>query len=385
MIQAEDFLQQARERGYEFYSGVPSAWLGALVDAAADSDGLTYVAAVNAGEAVALSAGQALGGRRAVAVMSAGGLASAIDPLGSLSWEYRLPVLLIVAADGATEKLDALTTEWLRLLEIPWADFPRRADETGDVLARAEAHMAETGRPFALLMGAAVPSAATGAERGSPSQSRGAITFRPAPPRRAQLARREALGYLVERTDPLRSIIVAATGSAGRELYAVADRANHLYLRAPAGYSAPLALGLALARPDLTVIAVDGDGAALMYLGAMATLAAYGPTNLCYLVLDNGVHEAAGGAATVSAGLSFAAIAAASGWRTTYEGHDCTVVDRMLAGSSQGPALAHLHIARHADAPLPAMPALAPVAVKERLMAHMAAKPAFVGDAQDKD
>jgi phosphonopyruvate decarboxylase len=68
------------------------------------------------------------------------------------------------------------------------------------------------------------------------------------------------------------------------------------------GCVVPLALGLALARPDLRVVALDGDGAALMRMGAFATVGAYGPPNLRHLLLDNGAHDSTGGQATVSAG-----------------------------------------------------------------------------------
>ena len=67
------------------------------------------------------------------------------------------------------------------------------------------------------------------------------------------------------------------------------------------GCVTPVALGLALARPDLDVVALDGDGAALMRMGAFATLGTYGPSNLTHVPLDNGAHDSTGGQATVSA------------------------------------------------------------------------------------
>ena len=72
------------------------------------------------------------------------------------------------------------------------------------------------------------------------------------------------------------------------------------------GCVTPIALGLALARPDLRVVALDGDGAALMRMGVFATIGAYGPSNLMHLLLDNGAHDSTGGQATVSSTVSFA-------------------------------------------------------------------------------
>ena len=85
---------------------------------------------------------------------------------------------------------------------------------------------------------------------------------------------------MVARTPAGATVVLASTGFCGRELYAIEDRANQLYMVGSMGCVVPLALGLALARPDLQVIALDGDGAALMRLGAFATVGAYGPAKL---------------------------------------------------------------------------------------------------------
>ena len=54
------------------------------------------------------------------------------------------------------------------------------------------------------------------------------------------------------------------------------------------GGSTSLALGLALAQPDKSVVVVTGDGEQLMGIGSLATIAAKQPRNLTIVVLDNG-------------------------------------------------------------------------------------------------
>ena len=384
MIQARDFIDAAAAYGYAHYAGVPCSFLTPFINTVIDADELSYISAANEGDAVAIAAGQALAGKRAVAMMQNSGLGNAVSPLTSLNWVFRLPVLLIVTWRGAPEVTDEpqhelmgqITTDMLETMEIPWEFFPQEAQAIDAALARAEDHMQATGRPYCLLMKKGTVAPAALRETGSPSQSRGAITYRPAPRRRpglAGLTRDDALGHLMARTEAADTVVIASTGYAGRALYGLADRANHLYMVGSMGCAPSLALGLALARPDLRVIAIDGDGAALMRLGAMATLAAYGPTNLAHLLLDNGVHESTGGQATVSDGLSFGAIAAACGYRTVHEGHDRTIIDQMLAGSSQGPAFAHLHIEPGIAAEGLPRPAASPVEIKNRLMAHIGA------------
>lgn len=382
MIQAGDFVERARSYGYEFYAGVPCPFLSPLINTAIDDADLSYVSAANEGDAVALAAGQALAGKRAVAMMQSSGLGNAVSPLTSLTWTFRLPILLIVSGRGTADVADEpqhelmgqIVSDLLDTMQIPWEVFPDDAEAIDAALERAETHMTETGRPYALVMKKSTVAPAELKSTRPPSQSRGAITFRPAPGKPADkpgVNRRDALAHVLTNSDNEQTVIIASTGYTGQELYALADRPGHLYMVGSMGCASSLAMGLALARPDLRVICIDGDGAALMRMGAMATLAAYGPTNLVHLLLDNGMYESTGGQATVSAGLSFAAIAAGAGYRTTFEGYDRTVIDQTLAGSSKGPAFGHLHIEPGVDsAGLPRM-TQTPVQMRTRLMAHI--------------
>jgi thiamine pyrophosphate-dependent acetolactate synthase large subunit-like protein len=61
------------------------------------------------------------------------------------------------------------------------------------------------------------------------------------------------------------------------------------------GMASSIALGLALARPDLRVVVLDGDGSLLMNLSSLATEIASGATNLVHVVWDNGGWEITGG------------------------------------------------------------------------------------------
>jgi phosphonopyruvate decarboxylase len=130
-------------------------------------------------------------------------------------------------------------------------------------------------------------------------------------------------------------------------------------------------LGLALARPDLRVIALDGDGAALMRMGVFATVGAYGPANLQHLLLDNGVHDSTGGQATVSAQVSFAQLAAACGYAASLETDDLEQIAAWLdAPPLNGPRFARLLTRPGTPKDLP-RPSIAPSDVKARLMRHI--------------
>ena len=388
LIEAHHFVEAARQRGFQWYAGVPCSYLTPFINYVLQDHSLTYLSMANEGDAVALIAGVALGAgseapRRGVAMMQNSGLGNAVSPLTSLTWTFRLPQLLIVTWRGqpgvADEPQHALmgpiTPALFDSMQIPWELFPTEADAIGPALDRATAHMDETGRPYALLMqkgsvadyplkvgaGLGTPHAPSWKEVRSAAKARGS-DVRP--------SRQEALRQVVEHTPPESTAVLASTGFCGRELYAVADRPNHLYMVGSMGCVVPLALGLALSRPDLNVVALDGDGAALMRLGAFCTVGAYGPANLQHLLLDNGAHDSTGGQATVSPHVAFAQVAAACGYADAVETDNVAEIAAWLKQAPQaGARFARLLMRSGTPRDLP-RPSITPVEVKSRLMRH---------------
>ncbi|MGA7779572.1 MAG: phosphonopyruvate decarboxylase [Paraburkholderia sp.] len=384
MIEASQFVEAARERGFDWYAGVPCSYLTPFINYVLQDPSLHYVSAANEGDAVALIAGVTLGaqnGRRGITMMQNSGLGNAVSPLTSLTWTFRLPQLLIVTWRGqpgvADEPQHALmgpvTPAMLDTMEIPWETFPTEAEAIGPALDRAIAHMDETGRPYALVMqkGSVAPyelkegdAAARGARCTAREQWRGVVQD-------ALPTRQAALQRVIAQTPAESTVVLASTGFCGRELYALDDRPNQLYMVGSMGCLTPFALGLALARPDLHVVALDGDGAALMRMGAFATLGAYGPANLTHVLLDNGAHDSTGGQATVSPQVSFAGVAAACGYASAVEGDDVAVLDELFASPQlDGPRFVRLTIRRGTPDGLP-RPTITPPDVKTRLMRHI--------------
>jgi sulfopyruvate decarboxylase subunit beta len=103
-------------------------------------------------------------------------------------------------------------------------------------------------------------------------------------------------------------------GAVAAELQAIGHRPNFFYLQHAMGLASSLGLGIALSRPELPVIVLDGDGSVLMNLGGLTTLARYRPANLLHVVFDNESLLSVGGFPTAtSTGSDLAAIAAAAG------------------------------------------------------------------------
>src|SRR5262249_43067797 len=130
----------------------------------------------------------------------------------------------------------------------------------------------------------------------------------------ARLPTRSEVLRAVQSTARVTDAVIATTGFTGRALYALEDCPNQLYLVGSMGCAGTLGLGLGLAQPRRRVIVLDGDGAALMRLSALATIGYERPANLVHILLDNEIHESTGGQATVSHSVDLAAVARACGY-----------------------------------------------------------------------
>jgi len=383
MIQPSDFMGPASARGFDFWAGVPCSFLTPFINAVIEDPAMQYISSSNEGDAVATASGAAVGGRRAVAMMQNSGLGNAVSPLSSLNWVFRIPVLLIITLRGAPgikdepqhELMGQITTQLLDSLQIPWDWFPRDASDVDGALALAESHMENTGLPYALVMhkGSVAPvelssqwcAESRNSNKEIPRVASGA----------SELGRGDVLRAIVDATPEDESVVIATTGYTGRELFSISDRPNQLYMVGSMGCASSFGLGLSLAVPGKRVVIIDGDGAALMRMGNIATAGAYAGRNFHHLLLDNGVHESTGGQATVSGAVSFAGVARSCGYRHAASGMSVEQLDGFLSGR-EGPSLLHLKICRGVSKALP-RPDLSPSQVRSRLMAHLGIRVAW--------
>ena len=377
MLTANEFLDPARDLGFDWYAGVPCSFLTPFINYVIGDSALTYVGTANEGDAVAAAAGAVIGGRRGVAMMQNSGLGNAVSQLTSLAYVFRIPLLVICTHRGAPglkdepqhELMGQITGELFDTMSIPWEFFPDTKADVQPALDRVVDYFTREQRPYALVMkkGTIAPhqlTCATNERRAHATVAGESFTAAASPTRPS---RASALARVVESTNVDDSVVVATTGFTGRELYAQADRDNHLYMVGSMGCASSLGLGLALSRPDRHVVVVDGDGAALMRMGNMATLGAYGPSNLTHILLDNEVHDSTGAQATVSTGVDFATIAAACGYAYAARGRDTTsITDLLKADRSSGPRFLHLKISSGTIDDLP-RPSMSPASVLKRL------------------
>jgi len=350
MIAAHSFLDAANLRGFGFYAGVPCSFLTPVINAVISDRSIAYVGAANEGEAVAIAAGAWLAGRKTVVMCQNSGLGNTVNPLTSLNFPFRIPTLMVVTWRGQPglkdepqhELMGEVTGELLDAMRIPYAPFPNDEAAIAGALDVAEARIAESGLPFAFIMAKrAVRDDGLNQTPVTPPPAGPHHDLRSGGPRPARAAALER--FLA--TVPPEASVIATTGKCGRELFTLDDRDAHLYQVGSMGCASAMGLGVALnsARP---VAVLDGDGAALMHMGNLATIGAQEPNNLVHILLDNGVHDSTGGQATVSPVVGFAEAALACGYRAAWSCDDLAGFEQALATafSGDGPALIHLKI-----------------------------------------
>ena len=302
--------------GADFYTGVPDSQLKALCNCLMSTYGIDpnhHVIAANEGNCTALAAGYHLAtGKVPVVYMQNSGEGNIINPVASLLNDkvYAIPMVFIVGWRGEPGVHDEPQHIYqgevtIRLLE----DMGIATFVIGKETTDAEVESVMAGFRNVLAQGKDV---AFVVRKGALSYD-GKVVYK----NDNVMAREEIIRHIVAVSDE--DPIVSTTGKASRELFEIreANGQSHKYdflTVGSMGHSSSIALGVALNKPERKIWCVDGDGAVLMHMGAMAVVGANAPKNLVHVVINNGAHETVGGMPTVASKMDLVAIAKACGY-----------------------------------------------------------------------
>lgn len=378
MIDPLQLLSVCREQNIDFFAGVPDSLLKDFCACILDNiDDHHHVIAANEGNAIGLGVGWFLGaGKPAMIYMQNSGLGNSVNPLISLADPevYSIPMLLLVGwrgMEGASDepqhiKQGRITPSLLGALEVPYFILD---ENTGDSLNRvieACGKMRDEMRPVALLakpgtFGVYRPGAETARSPGYP------------------LTREEALKWVV---DSLESddVIISTTGKISRELYEYrmtrkqADCRDFLTVGSM-GHASSIALGLSVAKKDITVVCLDGDGSVIMHMGSMAIIGQKRAANIMHIVLNNGSHDSVGGQPTAGFDIDLTGIAQACGYVDTASVssiHEMEIALPRLRKAG-GPTLVEIRVGMGARKDL-GRPRKTPIENRDAFMTHLGAK-----------
>ncbi len=317
-MDAQHLLSACAGAGIDFFTGVPDSQLKGLCDTLYATYGVAgkqHIVAANEGNAIALCAGHYLAtGRPGLCYMQNSGLGNAVNPIASLmdGQVYGLPCLMVVGWRGEPGvhdepqhvKQGQVTLSQLELLDVPYMvlDKAMTEDDFDASFADIRAHL-DAGRTAAIVV------------------KKGALicSLKPKYGNANAMTREEAVG-VIARLAGKRDVFVSTTGKLSRELFELREAMGEGHDRdfltvGSMGHASMIALGIALEQPDRRVWCLDGDGAALMHLGAMAVLGQKKPANLVHVVINNAAHETVGGMPVCEGALNLTGLAMSAGYR----------------------------------------------------------------------
>lgn len=380
MIEAKDFLAPASKRGFTFWTGVPCSFLTPFINSVIQDPSLKYVGAASEGEAVGIAAGAAMVGQKSVMICQNSGLGNTVNPLTSLNYPFRVPMLLItthraepgVKDEPQHELMGQITEQMLETMRIPYEVFPKEAKDCEAALERAEASMRATGLPYALIMkkGTVEDCALSPQPRKTIAKyahEDGRLLGRFTRQTKDWAPRMDYIAAIQEILGG-KSGLVATTGKAGRELFTVGHKPGQLYVVGSMGCASAIAFGMhEAARGEKHVTVIDGDGAALMKLGSFATIGHYAPKRYLHILLDNEVHESTGAQPTVASTTDFALIASATGYEHVWRVDGMQEFQEAIraARDMKGPCFVHAKVGISASDKL-GRPTVTPKEVKEQ-------------------
>ena len=150
-------------------------------------------------------------------------------------------------------------------------------------------------------------------------------------------------------------LVLSTTGMISREVFFTEDRPGNFYMIGSMGLLSSFGLGLALMAPEQRVFVLEGDGSALMSLGALPLIAGENPSNLVHFILDNESYESTGGQPTISSKVDLAEVAKSCGYRQVARVDDMEDLEGALLGVAGVPG-PHLILVKAGIAPVEGIP-----------------------------
>ncbi|MCX8250540.1 MAG: thiamine pyrophosphate-dependent enzyme [Dehalococcoidia bacterium] len=142
--------------------------------------------------------------------------------------------------------------------------------------------------------------------------------------------------------------IVTTSGTSGRNWPdASKNPERDISMGSAMGQTTSAAFGLALGLPDEKIVLFDSEGALLMNLGVLASIAGKQPKNFVHFLLDNEVYATTGGQPVPNnANIDYAGMAKAIGYASTHHFDDledfATQVEGIMA--EEGPVFVSIKV-----------------------------------------
>ncbi|CAD8103075.1 unnamed protein product [Paramecium sonneborni] len=319
-LEPSEFYQELSKHGVSFYAGVPDSLLKDFCAYVQDNAPPgQHVITVNEGTAVSMAAGYYLATKKIPCVyLQNSGLGNIVNPYMSLAHPkvYGIPMLYLIGWRGEPGKKDepqhlvqgkrmnGILTE----MGIQYDVLPDYIEGAAEALDTAFYSMKTRNGPYALLV---------------KRQCFTNYKLKNMAKNNYQLTREDALTEVIQNTRPL-DVCVSTTGFLSRELFELRQRLNQTgeqdFLTVGSmGHASSIALGIAQVKKSRQVYCLDGDGAMMMHMGALAQIGNIGPTNYKHILFNNQAHDSVGAQPTSNPLVNFTQIALGCGYKDAFQ------------------------------------------------------------------
>jgi len=317
MIDVEIFFSSLKNSGVDFFTGVPDSLLKDICAYITDNtDADNHIIAANEGNAISLGTGYHLATKKVPLIyLQNSGLGNAINPILSLADPdvYSIPMILLIGWRGEPNVKDEpqhlkqgkVTTDLLDTMKIPYEilSSEMNSHEADLVVKKMVKNSIDLNAPCALLVKKATFNS---------YQLRFEKKFQ------RELYREEVIDTIVKEVKA-DDILVSTTGVASRELFEIREKKSQGHKKdfltvGGMGHASQIALGISLFKKNRMVYCIDGDGALLMHMGALAINANNAGGNFNHIVINNSSHDSVGGQPTVGDKIDITGLAISSGY-----------------------------------------------------------------------
>ena len=377
MISSKFLITELKKKEFDFFSGVPCSYLTSVINGVINSKKIKYIGATSEGEAIGIASGAYLAGKKSVVMIQNSGLGNTINPLTSLNYPFKIPLLLITTWRGDPkikdepqhELMGKITQKILTLSKIKNEIFPKNESSLKKIISKIDNSLKKNSLPYALIMRKETIKKEILKQKKIiiKKRSKAVVLYKKKKPTRYEVLK------IVQKKINEKIAVIATTGKTGRELYALNDHKNYFYQVGSMGCASAIGLGVAT-NSKKKIIVLDGDGALLMKMGNMTTIGANCPRNFIHILLDNNVHDSTGQQLTNASTVEFANIAINCGYKKSYSIDNVNDFSNILKKSLDninGPTFIHMKIKKGSIANL-GRPTMHPKNVSKRFINFLA-------------
>jgi len=317
VIDPNNFIRCLEKNDISFFTGVPDSLLKGFCQAIDKKK--NHISSINEGSAVGLGVGYYLAKKKIPLIyLQNSGLGNIVNPILSLANKkvFKIPLFFLIGWRGEKSKnyikkdepqhiyQGIVTEKLLKILQIKYRILSKNSNYIKLIKDLKKISLKNQCLVALLVRKNTFKNLSKTKEKNI----------------KKKFLLREKILEIILKKIPDKTNIISTTGFLSRELMIVKKevkkKINPFYCVGGMGHAISIANGIAAIKRKKKILCLDGDGAALMHLGAMAYSGKN--KNLIHILINNGVHDSVGSQKIAGEKLNFAITAEGMGYKNIF-------------------------------------------------------------------